>query len=104
MHTSPFLYVMYSTYMAYMSNLVDLFVSGTYLAMICEVEIVVFGIYIQRCWVHMVRYYCGCVSYICNVQPTSVRSADASGELKGSHFHVVVLGSAVFAIIVASIV
>ena len=45
----------------------------------------------QKCWIHMLKHV-GYESYVYSVVAIFINSADALAELKGSHFHVVVIG------------
>ena len=57
----PYMSIKYLEYMAYMPNVVDIFVSSTYLAVTSEVcnHLVVFSTYVQKYWVYMPIEYVG---------------------------------------------
>ena len=65
----------FEIYGIYIANIVIIHVSGTYLAVTGEEEavVVVFGLYMQNFWVHVLKHHVGPVSYIWNVASISVQ-------------------------------
>ena len=57
----------------------------------------------QKYWLNMAMQYVGCVSLYLHVAPIFVNSADASAELKRSHFNLAVRSIIIVVISVVSI-